>query len=397
MGSRSKLHVRFYDHDPSQMEKHLIIHDDISLTNLDRCDFYHFIRYRLPFRMRIGRLLTVQDPEHADLTTFIFNEFDSVTDTPFINSMPGDPLRHLRSQILVTERVDRTSQRVVAEVRKAVSDGNTDCLPDVPNFGRHQKVADDIVNAYAVQTDRTRIEAARGWIAESSYDLYLKEIEGHLVLPAGRSVVASIDDSFFSPSLKPRHVGVSHVESLTTPEVAGYPAILDSNAISRLSRTFTDVRSMAFLRLSIKAKRHDLMGDYVTALLLACAACEGAAQRLAATLIRDALDHDKKLAADLAQRGGMNLLLRLIQWQLLDSQARPSSDRFNSCIAGFAMRNKIMHHNDKGNGILAENVGLPDMRRHFGGVYGYYMALQKLIVPDLDIREAYDREDALRP
>jgi hypothetical protein len=113
------------------------------------------------------------------------------------------------------------------------------------------------------------------------------------------------------------------------------------------------VRNHAFYELKTNAISAMLVGDSIVAIVLACAALEGAHGAFVRLTLRDKFPGDKdfnKFINGLLRDHGFYSLVQFSIRVLMKTEERPSDDELKRCLNGITIRNAIMHAGIKGTG-----------------------------------------------
>ncbi len=154
----------------------------------------------------------------------------------------------------------------------------------------------------------------------------------------------------------------------------------DRATLSRFESTWHDVATYGYLRLALKAIRHAFDNDYMTALLLACAATEGIIGRIVKDRITtlNQSGSAKSLANRLLKACGASLLIEILPLLFYDA-SDISLDLQTQCLKSFQVRNKVMHHLENDRGQASVFLAETDFSNAYGGCIKYYMALQQSV------------------
>lgn len=157
-----------------------------------------------------------------------------------------------------------------------------------------------------------------------------------------------------------------------------------SEQIAALELAVRKVRKHAFYELKTNAISAMLGGDSIVAIVLGCAALEGAHGAFMRLTLRD------KIPGNVGEfHGFMNGLLRehgfysLVQLSvrvLMKIEERPSDDELKRCLNGVTIRNAIMHAGIKGTGkYKIREFSRSEINDGYSGIMAVYRAFEATV------------------
>lgn len=127
-----------------------------------------------------------------------------------------------------------------------------------------------------------------------------------------------------------------------------------SEQIAALELAVRKIRNHAFYELKTNAIAAMLGGDSIVAIVLGCAALEGAHGAFMRLTLRDKIPGDvgkfNTFISGLLREQGFYSLVQLTVRVLMKAEERPSDDELKRCLNGVTIRNAIMHAGIKGTG-----------------------------------------------
>lgn len=367
----------------------LVKDDEIhGISDLSAAQIHSFVRVRLPLRIQVRGLFRFVPPTENGVEIFLFNEVDLPTldrelclsDLITEGTLDSrEPLRHIRTQAILTRRLRRLANPEFDSLRTAIESnhGNGVGYLAQRDLRLFETVADNLLLAYSHLGVDQRLAVARCILADSQNSfLSWMDFAGVVVGPAGKSLDSLIGPQLFAPSLPP--VGL-FVDKNLNYENDLYPVPLKDEVLALLSSRYTDVMQFGYLRLAIKALRHAFNGDYLVAMLLACAACEGIVGRI----VRDNLKATnvaggEDLANRLLREAGMSLSIELLPQLFLKGRG-PNAEMIKNALKAFQARNRVMHHIEKPTSSASSFLSTSHFSEPYGHAIKFYLALQELL------------------
>lgn len=154
--------------------------------------------------------------------------------------------------------------------------------------------------------------------------------------------------------------------------------------IAALELAVRKVRNHAFYELKTNAIAAMLRGDSIVAIVLGCAALEGAHGAFMRLTLRDKIPGDvggfNKFMNDLLREQGFYSLVQLSARVLMKAEERPSDDELDQCLNGVIIRNTIMHAGIKGTGKYKIRELLPsEINDGYRGIMAVYRAFEAVV------------------
>ncbi|MBN1696765.1 MAG: hypothetical protein JW881_04570 [Spirochaetales bacterium] len=145
------------------------------------------------------------------------------------------------------------------------------------------------------------------------------------------------------------------------------------------------LRRHVFYEFYMMGKAAMLEQNYIVAIVLACAALEGALGTLLNIFIDDKLkdynDPKHEILNNLLREQGLHTLIKLTPYLVLEKEERPSNEDIKLCIKGIEIRNDIMHAKKRKANDKIRTYDNRKMREGYNGimkVYNFFvMAIEK--------------------
>ena len=157
-----------------------------------------------------------------------------------------------------------------------------------------------------------------------------------------------------------------------------------SEQISALELAVRKVRSHAFYELKTNAIAAMLGGDSIVAIVLACAALEGAHGAFMRLALRDKVPGDSgkfnKFMNGLLREQGFYSLVQLSVRVLMKNEERPTDDELKRCLNGVTIRNAIMHAGIRGTGkYKIRELTRSEINDGYSGIMAVYRAFEAAV------------------
>jgi hypothetical protein len=157
-----------------------------------------------------------------------------------------------------------------------------------------------------------------------------------------------------------------------------------SEQIAALELAVRKVRNHAFYELKTNAIAAMLGGDSIVAIVLGCAALEGAHGAFMRLTLRDNIPGDvgefNKFISGLLREQGFYSLVQLSVRVLMKTEERPSDDELERCLNGVSIRNAIMHAGIKGTGkYKIREFTRSEINNGYGGIMAVYRAFEAAV------------------
>jgi hypothetical protein len=157
-----------------------------------------------------------------------------------------------------------------------------------------------------------------------------------------------------------------------------------SEQLSALELTIRKLRSHAFYELGTNAIAAMLRGDSIVAIVLGCAALEGAHGAFIRLALRDKVPGKStkfnKFMDGLLREQGFFSLIQLSVRALMENKERPTDEELERCLRGVTIRNAIMHAGIKKTGqYKIREFSLSEMNDAYGGIMAVYKAFEAAV------------------
>jgi hypothetical protein len=155
-----------------------------------------------------------------------------------------------------------------------------------------------------------------------------------------------------------------------------------SQQLQELSRAIERIRTHAFYELRTNAVSAMLRGDASVALVLACAALEGAHGAFLSLTLRPSFPDDKfdGYLSQLLREHGFFSLVQLSVWHFMSPADRPTAEDMTNCLKGVEIRNAIMHAGrKKGGRYKLREYSQPQLQAGYSGIMAVYRALASCV------------------
>jgi hypothetical protein len=313
---------------------------DVDLEKVTVRHLYTATVVRLPFHLCTGSLFNIVDPEDPRLGLWIRNRVSIPSDMDIHAALSQPIFRDdaaLFTDVVLVNRKPKVQEQTIEAIRNGRSDA-----PGFPDFNNPAfALLRDVLAAHQM----VRIGPYFAGIGASwPRILTLREIhEGILVeYLVIDEVDAAVDEG------KAREL-FGHVDRIPFgPARGGIGDIRDYSAdqLQSLVEGVTKVREHAFHELYCNAISAQLRGDRITAIILACAAAEGAHGAYLRARLKEAVTDPaefNELANAVLREQGFFSLVQLTARMLMPKADRPSEDTLLKSKEGISIRNSIMH------------------------------------------------------
>lgn len=157
-----------------------------------------------------------------------------------------------------------------------------------------------------------------------------------------------------------------------------------SEQISALELAVRKLRNHAFYELKTNAIAAMLSGDSIVAIVLGCAALEGAHGAFMRLVLRDKVPGRSgkfnKFMNGLLREQGFFSLVQLTIRVLMNNEERPTDEEIESCLRGVTIRNAIMHAGIKGTGKYKIREFTPsEINDGYSGIMAVYRAFEAAV------------------
>lgn len=154
--------------------------------------------------------------------------------------------------------------------------------------------------------------------------------------------------------------------------------------IAALELAVRKVRNHAFYELKTHAIAAMLSGDSIVAIVLACAALEGAHGAFMRLALRDEIPGEdskfNKFMNGLLREQGFYSLVQLSVRLLMKIEERPSDDELERCLNGVTIRNAVMHASIKGTGkYKIRELSLSEVNDGYRGIMAVYRSFEAAV------------------
>ena len=163
-----------------------------------------------------------------------------------------------------------------------------------------------------------------------------------------------------------------------------------SEQLSSLTHAVRKLRKHAFYELKTNAITAMLHGDSVVAIVLGCAALEGAHGALLRLALRDKVPGEQsrfnKFLDGLLRDQGFFSMAQLTVRVIMKDDERPTEDELEKCLRGITIRNAIMHAGIRATGkYKIREFTESELQEGYGGIMALYRAFEKAV----EAREQY--------
>jgi len=157
-----------------------------------------------------------------------------------------------------------------------------------------------------------------------------------------------------------------------------------SEQLSAMEVAVCKIRNHAFYEIKTRAIAAMLAGDSIVAIVLACAALEGAHGAFMRLALRDKVPGDcgkfKKFVNDLLREQGFYSLVQLSVRVLMKKEERPTEDELKLCLNGVTIRNAIMHAGIRASGkYRIREFTRSQTNEGYGGIMAVYRAFEAAV------------------
>jgi len=157
-----------------------------------------------------------------------------------------------------------------------------------------------------------------------------------------------------------------------------------SKQIAALELAIRKIRNHAFYELRANAIAAMLCGDSIVAIVLGCAALEGAHGAFMRLTMRDKVPGDigkfNSFMNGLLREQGFYSLVQLSARVLMKTEERPSDDELKRCLDGVTIRNAIMHAGIKRTGKYKIREFLrSEINDGYSGIMAVYRAFEAAV------------------
>jgi hypothetical protein len=157
-----------------------------------------------------------------------------------------------------------------------------------------------------------------------------------------------------------------------------------SEQIAALELAVRKVRNHAFYELKTNAIAAMLGGDSIVAIVLGCAALEGAHGAFMRLTLRDKIPGDvrkfNEFTNGLLREEGFYSLVQLSVQVFMKTEERPTDDELKRCLKGVTIRNAIMHAGIKGTGkYRIREFSRSEINDGYSGIMAIYRAFEAVV------------------
>jgi hypothetical protein len=157
-----------------------------------------------------------------------------------------------------------------------------------------------------------------------------------------------------------------------------------SEQIAALELAVRKIRNHAFYELKTNAIAAMLGGDSIVAIVLGCAALEGAHGAFMRLVLRDKIPGDdkefNKFMSSLLREQGFYSLVQLSVRVFMKTEERPTDDELKGCLDGVTIRNAIMHASIKKTGTYKiREFSRSEINDGYSGIMAVYRAFETAV------------------
>jgi hypothetical protein len=332
---------------------------------------------RLPFRLRVAGLVRVPLVDAAS-DVWLFN---GVAIPPgshlpaILHDVPGkerDGYAALWTEAIVVLNMPT----LVEGALNALRQGETGSLGLGGNLFRALTSLNEVIFGYAEAAstifggNSLRFLTDTEFFAGLRLDFALITAPGH---PVGETDIREVIE--WRPQRDFRRLG----------QLTGDLTDLPVDALSSIPRHIERLRAHAYHELAFRAKMAMLGREPLVALVLACAALEGAHADLLRRFLGESLtaygSRANGLIDDLLREQGIYTLLQLTSQAFMGTSRRPDVGDIQQCLEALTMRNDIVHAKQKKGSYKLRTHTFKDLSDAYQAVFKIYSAFVDALEP----------------
>lgn len=297
---------------------------------------------RLPFRLRVKGLVQIPTPDDES-DVWILNRL-AIPDNEAARALTLNetgagvfgPYDKLWSNAIVILRRPVLRNDDLSEVRA----GNASCLSSAENQLRILRLLNEVIFGYARA-------AGSLW---GGQPLRLLDLSTLLMSSSFEfGMLRDVNHDMTKHDIESILRGLPKEELRQLPQLTDSLVDLDDSVMDQVPGFIAVLRQHAYHEIAYKAQMASVQGDPIVALLLACAALEGAHAHFVRSSLSPHLIGQKnyeRLIEDLFREQGFYSLLQLSA-ALIPEALRPTDDELAQCLSAITKRNSIMHAKQK--------------------------------------------------
>jgi hypothetical protein len=345
--------------------------DGFELSQLRPEDIRYGLELRLPFRVRTGTLIKVP-PADKDAEIWLFNSvaIPSGSHLPAILHSLLDKDRASYRELWTQAVVILSSPSLVDGAVEALRNGDPKALGLGENKFRALTALNEVIYGYSEVTISLFGGAPLRFLTDTDLFEALRLELAFLAVPdyvVTDSDIREILD--WRPERELRSLG----------QLTGDLTDLDPDTFAAIPDRIHQLREHAYHELAFKAKTAMVEREPVIALVLACAALEGAHAALLRKALSPSLSTNPKgvdgLTDSLLREQGIYTLMQLTLYAFMDAMHRPTAADIASCLDALIIRNDIVHAKQKRGAYKLRTHTFNDLSTAYAAVLKVYSSL----------------------
>jgi hypothetical protein len=320
--------------------------DELNLSQATEVEVRIGSILRLPFRFRTGPVFSLDLPSDPLATVWLRNRVDVPEGTPWedvqrlaenagvldVHESVRFPLDVLNTDALVVIEGQVFREQDLVKIRRGEMPSTL-----ANRYSDTLRLFNEFVCAYVGATKQLFGGSPIRMFTDSEFGDTMR-VYARIVCPRG--YVLTEANALEMLNWRPGQV------HLATKQYTGSWNDFPSAQIAGIGKHFRAQQQHAFFEIALKAKMAMVDRDPVVALVLACAALEGAHAAFLRQATQQQLSGAPKsdeLLNNLLREQGIHTLFRLTPFLFMTPQQRPAADVLEGCRKGLEMRNDIMH------------------------------------------------------
>ena len=323
----------------------------------------------LPFRIRTGKLFKAPSID-SEIEIWLCNNFDIPEGTDSLEIIKKRPAGHsvgwsyLWTEALVIVNHPKVLQEEVDKLKTGTTKG--------VNLSRNVFIALSALNEFIGVYSETANTPFGGAPLHMLTNLEFFEhfrLEIAYFAPPQYTVTEKDTLEFFT--WRPEKSFVS-----TGGQLSGDLFDLPRETLEKLPTYLKRFREHAFYELGFKAKSEMVNHDPIVALVLACAALEGAHAAYFRLCLEKPLhsysNGREELINNLLREQGFYTMIRLTIYVFMPEALRPSEEILQKCLEGIRIRNDIMHAKQSKSGYKLREHTVSNLHEAYSGIFKVY-------------------------
>ena len=351
--------------------------DGVEVSRVQRSDIRYGVVIHLPFRLRITGLMRVP-PADESYDVWLFNRIAVPPGShlpAILYALPNkerDGYAGLWTDAVIILHSPELTDAIVDEVRH----GNTSSIGLGGNLFRTLTCLNEVIFGYSEATGTIFGGAGLRLLTDMEFFGGMR-LEFAFVsngpYQLTRSDVMEIIE--YRPDRQARVIGGQLTGDLTD---------LPDEAVADVPRHISAFRARAYLELAFRAKMAMLGREPVVALVLACAALEGAhadvLRQFLSRLVGTADGKDlESMVESLLREQGIYTLIQLTSLAFIDTEFRPPQDALDRCLQAITMRNSIVHARQKRGQYRLRSYTFNELNEAYKAVFEIFSAYLKAL------------------